>query len=216
MSFKGVIFDLDGTLLNTIDDLADSMNYVLKSKGFPSHDVLKYKHFIGNGLYNLVERTLPMGYKDEAVVKECFEAMRIEYNKHMTSKTRPYEGIPELLDELCRRGIKIAILSNKPDAATKFVTAELLTRWSFDCVFGERANVPRKPDPSGAHEIINILGLAPEEFLYLGDSGVDMETASNAGVYGVGALWGFRAADELMDGGAKILIKNPDELLQLL
>lgn len=213
MKYKGVVFDLDGTLLNTIDDLADSMNEVLRRRGYPTHEVEKYRYFVGNGIANLVRRALPQWLKDEDIKVECVHSMKEEYNKRMTDKTHPYEGIPELLDELTLRGVKIAILSNKPDPATKLVTAELLSRWKFQSVLGERPDVPRKPDPAGAFETAKKLEIMPEEILYVGDSGVDMETALNAGMFGVGAAWGFRTVEELESSGAKAVIHNPLELL---
>lgn len=216
MKFKGVVFDLDGTLLNTIEDLAGSANTILQRRGYPVHDVEKYKYFVGNGIAELLRRALPSYIKDENLISQCVDDMREEYNKRMTLKTRPYPGIPELLDRLAELGIKMAILSNKPHPATKLITAQLLSKWEFDSVLGERPDVPRKPDPKGAFETAKHLEIMPEDILYLGDSGVDMVTANNAGMYGVGAAWGFRTADELKENGAKAVIHNPLELLNLL
>jgi len=216
MNYKAIIFDLDGTLLNTIDDLADSTNIVLKRMGYPTSDVEKYKYFVGNGVYNLVKRALPEDKRDDSTVKMCMDAMMEEYNRRLTNKTKPYEGIPELLDALSSKGIKMAILSNKPDAATKFIVGELLSKWNFQVVLGERQGVPRKPDPTAAYEVAQILDIQPEDFLYLGDSGVDMETANAAGMFAVGALWGFRDSEELRNGGARVLIAKPHELLNIL
>lgn len=215
MKYKAVLFDLDGTLLNTIDDLAESTNTVLERMGFPVNDVDKYKYFVGNGVYNLVKRALPEDKRDDITVRTCTDAMLEEYNKRLTKKTRPYEGIPELLDCLSSKGIRMAILSNKPDAATQQIVGELLGKWDFEAAFGEREGVPRKPDPTAVYQVVQSMGLKPQDFLYLGDSGVDMETANAAGMFAVGALWGFREAEELKKAGARVLITKPDELINI-
>ena len=216
MKYKAVIFDLDGTLLDTIEDLSDSMNAVLIKEGFPTHDTEAYKYFIGTGVRNLVSSALPEGSRDEALIERCVAGMKKEYSLRWKDKTRPYAGIPELLDSLNRLDIKMAVLSNKPDEFTKLIVSELLSGWKFDVVFGERPTVPRKPDPSSALEISRLMGLNPQDFLYLGDSGTDMATACAAGMYAAGALWGFRKAGEMLAAGAKKLIENPSELLLLL
>lgn len=214
MKYSAVIFDLDGTLLDTIEDLADSMNLVLQKHGFPPHDVESYKIFVGDGLRNLVLKAIPDNIVDEAIIESCVASMSKEYGSRWNVKTRPYDGIPELLNTLESMGIKTAILSNKPHSITEMVVAELLPQWSFEVVYGERPSVPRKPDPAAALEISSILGVSSESCLYLGDSGIDMETANAAGMYAVGVLWGFRKADELLAAGAKKLIGKPAELLE--
>lgn len=215
MDIKAVLFDLDGTLLDTIDDLADSMNIVLSHRGYPTHDVDKYKYFIGDGAYNLVLRALPEDKRDKQTVESCFSAFRMEYNNRIVEKTHPYPDVPKLLDSLQDMGIRLCILSNKPDEATRFVASRLLAHWKFDAVFGERPGVPRKPDPSAALEIADMLGIKPQDFLYLGDSGVDMKTANAAGMYPVGASWGFRTAEELEECSAKLVIESPLQLLEI-
>ncbi len=214
--YKAVVFDLDGTLLNTIDDLGNSMNAVLESKGLPIHEIPEYKYFVGKGLRNLVINVLPHEYRNESTIEECLDKMFEEYGSRWGDRTLPYEGIPELLDELTANGLKLAVLSNKMHALTLKIVDKFLGRWKFEAVFGERENIPRKPDPASAFEIISILGISPDEIIYLGDSGSDMETAINAGMYPVGALWGFRNADELMEHGARMMIKAPSDLLKLL
>jgi len=216
MGSKAVLFDLDGTLLDTIEDLADSMNVVLTRMGFPTHSVAAYKYHVGDGVRELAVRVLPQDHQDEETIKKCIAAMRQEYGNRWDKKTRPYPGIPELLDALTARGIKMAVLSNKPDATTKVVVAKLLPWWRFDVVAGERAGIPRKPDPGAALSIAEQLGIAPQEWLYLGDTNTDMKTAVAARMYPVGALWGFRTADELLASGAKVLVKYPVDLLALL
>ncbi|MFZ5643731.1 MAG: HAD family hydrolase [Bacillota bacterium] len=216
MKYKAVLFDLDGTLLDTIQDIAESMNEVLGYYNFPLHHVEAYKYFVGDGVEELARRVLPEGSRDPETVSGFVSAMRREYAARWQKNTRPYVGVPELLDALAARGIKISVLSNKPDEFTKIMVAGLLSRWNFEPVLGARPSVPKKPDPAGALEIATQLSLSPGEFLYLGDTGTDMKTANAAGMYPVGVLWGFRTAEELVACGAKILIKKPLELLELL
>jgi phosphoglycolate phosphatase len=216
VKYKAVIFDLDGTLLDTLEDLANSMNHVLKSQGLPIHDKEKYKYFVGNGMYNLVLRTLPPDKREESYVRHCHELVKETYGKMWADTTQPYTGIPELLDRLTTLRYKLAVLSNKPHEFTLLVVEKLLERWSFDAVLGERTSVPRKPDPAGALEIASLLNIPPKEFLYLGDTGIDMTTAKAAGMHAVGVLWGFREADELRKNGADVLIETPTDLFKLL
>lgn len=216
MKFKTVVFDLDGTLLDTIEDLANSMNRVLKAKGYPVHDIEAYKYFVGNGMRALVERALPEGKRTAAAIDDGLSAMQAEYARRWDEKTSLYPGIASLLDGLNERGINCAVLSNKQDAFTKQIVEKLLADWFFYPVFGERQGIPKKPDPAGALEIAQILKTGPEECLYLGDSGVDMKTANAAGMYAVGALWGFRKADELLENGAKALASEPLQVLEML
>ena len=216
MKYKAVMFDLDGTLLDTSEDLTDSMNVVLGRLGFPTHDPETCKNFVGDGVEMFAFRALPENHRDEATVAKCAVGMREEYRKRWARKTRPYDGIPELLDGLTLLNLKMAILSNKPDDATKEMVAELLSRWQFDPVAGALPSVPKKPDPTLAVEISQRLLIPPEKFLYLGDTGTDMKTARAAGMFPVGVLWGFRTAEELRDTGAKVLVKYPTDVLDLL
>ena len=213
--FKAVVFDLDGTLLDTLEDLADSMNHVLETKGFPIHETDKYKHFVGHGLRNLAAQALPIEHRG-AETDSALNDLLKEYETRWADKTVPYNGIPELLDQLTERGIKFAILSNKEHSLTLKITDKFLSRWKFDPVFGERVGVPRKPDPTSALEIIKILKLQGDEIIYLGDSGSDMQTANNSGMYAVGALWGFREKEELIKSGAKCIISAPIELMKII
>lgn len=216
MSYGGVIFDLDGTLLNTLEDIVDSMNTVLGRFGFPVHSIESYKYFIGDGMEKLVSRCLPAAQRSPSVVARCVAAMREEYGKRWSHKTHCYEGIPELLDSLTGRGIKLAVLSNKPDEFTKAVVARFLARWKFERVVGSQPSLPKKPDPKAALEIAAALEVPPSAILFLGDSGIDMETAIAATMCPVGALWGFRTADELRASGAKALLAKPAALIELL
>lgn len=213
--FRAILFDVDGTLLNTLEDLADSMNGVLKAEGFPVHDLEAYRYFVGEGMRNLARRAVPEAYRnDEAVVSRCMAAMVKMYGRNWRMKTRPYEGIPELLDALQNLDVKMAVLSNKPDDFTSLTVSHLLPEWRFEVVRGERPPTPRKPDPTAALEIAETLGLPAGQFVYAGDTGTDMETACRAGMYGVGVLWGFRAADELMGAGARELVEKPLDIVR--
>ncbi|MBN1669852.1 MAG: HAD family hydrolase [Kiritimatiellae bacterium] len=217
MKAEAVLFDLDGTLLDTIGDLAVSMNNVLRGLGFPTHAVEAYKRFVGDGVVNLAKRVLPDAQRsDEELVARCVAAMRVEYAAHWADTTRPYPGVPELLNELTRRHVPKAVLSNKPHESTVRCVAGLLAEWEFDTVLGQQPGVPCKPDPTGAQRVAAQLGIAPARFLYLGDTGTDMRTACAAGMHALGALWGFRTADELRRHGAKRLMTRPTDLLDLL
>ena len=217
IKFQAIILDLDGTLLDTLEDLADSMNGTLSHFGFPVHALEKYKYFVGDGMENLVKRSLPGSAQDDLqVISQCLEMMLQTYERNWNVKSRPYPGIPELLDALSARGLKIAVLSNKPHDFTLKIVDELLPSWRFHPVMGERPPIARKPDPSSALEIANVLGVEPAGFLYLGDTATDMKTANAAGMYAVGVLWGFRNAEELIASGAVRLIAKPAELLLLL
>jgi phosphoglycolate phosphatase len=217
MSYKAVLFDLDGTLLDTLDDLGDSMNAVLAAHGYPVHPIPSYSEFVGDGVLVLVRRALPARVReDDAVVNELVPQMRKEYSQRWKAKTRPYEGIPELLDGLSARGVRMAVLSNKPHPATVEVVAHFFPGHKFDATLGARPNVPIKPDAGAALDVSRQLSIPPGEFLYLGDTNTDMQTARAAGMYAVGGLWGFRSAEELRASGADRLISHPREILALL
>jgi phosphoglycolate phosphatase len=216
MRYRAVLFDFDGTLLDTLRDLAESVNSVLSRSGFPEHSLEAYRHFVGEGIEELARRVLPEGHRDEATITKTLTDVRQEYRQRWPNHTRPYEGIPELLDALTARRVKMAIVTNKPDDSTRTMAARLLPRWKFDVIVGATTEMPRKPDPKGALEAARLLRLSPEAILYVGDSDIDMKTANAAGMYAVGVLWGFRSADELIRNGAKVLIRKPLELLELL
>jgi phosphoglycolate phosphatase len=216
MKWKAVLFDLDGTLLDTIEDLADSMNQVLTDRGFPIHTLGAYKYFVGEGVEALIRRALPEDQLRPELLNQCLEAFREEYSRRWQNKTRPYPGIPELLDNLTGLGLKMAILSNKQDHFTRIMVAKLLPRWRFEPVLGARPAVPKKPDPAGALEIAEALQIAPDCFVYVGDTGIDMKTSCAAGMVPVGVLWGFRPAAELRAQGARWLIEKPGDLVSLL
>jgi len=216
MSYAAIIFDLDGTLLNTIDDLANSMNLVLEQHDFPVHPVAKYKYFVGNGMDTLTRKVLPPHCTDESFIKTFLEEFQNEYKKTWHNFTQPYPGIEKLLENLEARGIKMSVLSNKADPFTKLIIDYYFGLDHFDFVYGERVGVPKKPDPTAALEIALQSNIQPYEFLYLGDSNTDMQTANAAGMYALGATWGFRKADELIEYGAKKLIHDPIEIIDLI
>jgi phosphoglycolate phosphatase len=215
--FAAVIFDLDGTLLDTIEDLADSMNAALTRMSLPGRTVAECKLLVGEGLDIFVRRALPESLRnDPAAAARLKELMRGEYRLRSMVKTRPYDGIPALLNELARLGLRAAVLSNKPDDATQIVIRHYFAAWTFRPVFGAREGVPPKPDPAGALEIARSWKLPPDRIAFLGDTKIDMRTATAAGMYACGALWGFRTAEELRENGADILLVRPADLLALL
>jgi len=211
MKYKAILFDLDGTLLNTLDDLGDSMNNVLSQLNYPTHPIEAYKYFVGDGIEMLVKRALPKSY-DTAVFEKAYSLMKTEYGKNCENKTAMYDGIAELLEFLQEMGIKKTILTNKPDDTAKKVVDKYFSKYNFDIVIGARDNVPKKPNPESAFNIAERLKLNCSDFLYLGDTKVDMQTASSSGMFPIGVLWGFRKADELIEAGAKILITHPINL----
>lgn len=216
MSYRAVIFDLDGTLLDTLQDLADTTNTALIRLGFPTHETEAYKMLVGEGREALALRSLPEDHRDRATLEKAVAIINAEYSLHWADNTRPYPGIPQLLDALTARKMMMAVLSNKAHEFTDLMVAQMLSSWRFDMVLGALPSLPRKPDPAGALQVAQRLNVPPSQFLYLGDSGIDMETAARAGMYPVGALWGFRSAEELLGSGAKALIQAPEELLRLL
>ena len=216
MPYKAVLFDLDGTLLDTLEDLGNVVNRVLAKRGFPSHGLDAYRYFIGYGTAMLITRALPEENRNNDTIRTCLEAFREDYRRNWNVKTRVYDGVAEMLNALAPRGLRMAILSNKADDFTKLSVTGLLSNWTFDVVLGQRDGVPPKPDPAGAFEVAQRLNIAPANFLYLGDSAVDMKTAIAAGMFPVGVLWGFRPAQELREGGAQVLIERPLEILSLL
>lgn len=211
MNFKGVIFDLDGTLVDSIEDIGESMNLVLEKNYFPVHSMMAYKKMVGRGLFNLTQVALPETVRDEKTVLACYEQLLDIYEEHCTVKTRPYDGIIPLLDELKSKEMKLAVFSNKADKFTKKVVRELLPGY-FDMVVGMTTEELKKPNPVCALEIARQLGVSPQSFVYLGDTGIDMQTAQNAGMYALGVLWGFRTEEELLAAGAKGILSHPADL----
>lgn len=216
MKIRAVLFDLDGTLLDSLDDIGESMNLVLSGMGLATHALGEYRGFVGDGIAMLALRSLPAGRRDEAMVADCVARMRGVYAGRATQKTRPYEGIPQLLDLLDAKRVALAVLSNKPHQLTVDLVEKLLPRWSFAAVFGERAGVPRKPDPAGALEIAELLRFAPSSILYVGDTPTDLATARAAGMPAIGAAWGFRSEAQLVAAGATAIARSPADLASYL
>ena len=210
-TYRAAIFDLDGTLLDTLEDLADSGNDLLATYGKPPHSVQEYRHLVGNGWRKLMERILPDALPEQ--IDEALVRYKAIYEKCLTGKTKPYDGIPEALSALRAKGVRLAVCTNKHISAAEVLLQKFFSAGLFDAVEGDRSGVPRKPDPAHVNILLEKLDVPPEETVYLGDSGVDMQTATNAHVLPIGVLWGFRDKDELLENGAKILLSNPMELL---
>lgn len=213
-SIELAIFDLDGTLLDTIEDLGDSMNEMLTGRGHPLHDYETYCGFIGDGMEQLVRRALPEG-SDAAELAEALAEYRTAYGRNWQNKSKPYEGILDLLKALAADGVRLAVLSNKPHEFTVKCVEVLLPSQPFERVYGEREGIPRKPDPGAALAIAEELGVAAEHCMFIGDSGVDVRTGADAGMVAVGVLWGFRGEEELRAAGAAHLVSNPAEISEL-
>ncbi|HEX4048857.1 MAG TPA: HAD family hydrolase [Elusimicrobiota bacterium] len=213
---NAVLFDLDGTLLDTLSDIASSANQVRAELGLPPHPREAYGGFLGDGLARLIARAFPpralRGTGRRARTRR-FERL---YAERCLDETRPYPGIARMLDGIVRRGLPMAVVSNKPQRFARRCVAELLPRWRFAAVRGARPGFPLKPDPAGPLAAARALAARPERIAYLGDTGVDMAAAEAAGMFPVGALWGFRGAAELKRFGARALIRRPQELLSLL
>ena len=214
MKKKLVIFDLDGTLLDTIDDLATGANHALEVLGYPTHERATIRSYVGNGINKLLERSLPEGEKTEEHVMRMRSVFIPYYDAHNAELTVPYEGIPELLERLQEGGLMLAVASNKYQAATEKLVAHYFPNINFIKVLGQRDEVPIKPDPAIVKEIIEAAGVSNDAVLYVGDSGVDMLTALNAQVDAVGVTWGFRPKLELSTFPSLGLIDRADELME--
>lgn len=214
--FKAILFDLDGTLVNTLKDITDITNRVLKKRGFPEHNADSYRYRVGNGARVLIEKSLPPALLTEELIEECLTEFSGIYSADPIGTSIPYPGILELLDKIESLKIPKSILSNKPDAITKQVVQTLFDSYSFTAVQGAKEGIPKKPDPQAALEICGKMGVQPEEVLYLGDSGVDMETAVSGGMFPAGVQWGFRDTEELKAHGAEMIISQPSEILNYL
>ena len=209
-----VIFDLDGTLLNALGDLRAATNHALEVRGLPPHSMEEIRQFIGNGIRLLICRAMPEG-TPEAEIDAALDDFKAYYAAHIHDRTVPYDGIPQLLTALRKRGIQVAVLSNKIDSASQQLI-EYFFPGKTDVVFGEHVGVPRKPDPTSCRMVMQQLGVQPEQVLYVGDSGTDMQTAKNAGLYAVGVTWGFRSKEVLLKYGADVLVHRPEQILQIL
>lgn len=211
-----VIFDLDGTLLDTVADLAASTNYALGQCGFPTHEAEAYKFFVGNGINKLFERALPIGAKDQETILKIRKHFIEYYNDHNSELTVPYPGISELLSTLQSRDIQLAVASNKYQQATTELIQHFFPDINFAAVFGQGENVPIKPNPAIVNDILAITGKDRKDVLYIGDSGVDMQTAQNAGVDAAGVTWGFRPRAELEQFEPKYIVDDTSKILEII
>ncbi len=212
MKFRAIIFDLDGTLLDTLKDLALSVNAVLKKHGYPEHEVEDYRFMVGDGVDVLVKKSLPAKEGTADNVAQLGEEVQEEYRRCWADNTRPYPGISELLTNLEQMSIPKAIFSNKPQEFTTVTVDALLPHWKFVAVKGIEEGVPCKPDPTGVLSIAREINISPGEFVYVGDTNTDMQTAVSAGMYAVGVSWGFRPVEELRECGAKLIVEDPREI----
>lgn len=211
---KTVIFDLDGTLLDSIEDIASSMNKVLESLQLPTHKIKDYKHFVGGGVDILVENALNNHSKE--IKDEVTKRFKIEYDGKLHSKTLPYDGIYELLDELKKLDINLAVLSNKPHEFTVSYVNHFFKNYNFKEIHGQKKDVPKKPDPKAALDIVKCLDSSCENTYFIGDTKIDMQTAKSANMTAIGVLWGFRDEKELRDFGADFIVSNPLEILKII
>ena len=211
---KTVIFDLDGTLLDSIEDIASSMNKVLESLQLPTHKIEDYKHFVGGGVDILVENALNNQSKE--IKDEVIKRFKIEYDGKLHSKTLPYDGIYELLDEIKKLDINLAVLSNKPHEFTVSYVNHFFKNYNFKEIHGQKKDVPKKPDPKAALDIVKCLDSSCENTYFIGDTKIDMQTAKSANMTAIGVLWGFRDEKELRDFGADFIVSNPLEILKII
>ncbi len=214
MKYNTIIFDLDGTLLNTLEDLTDSVNYALNEFGYPLRTINEIRQFVGNGVKVLMDRAVPHGTSPEDTAK-CLEIYRKHYSGNMQNKTRPYDGIYELLTDLKEKGAKLAVVSNKYDSAVKALCNDYYKEY-IRVAIGESPEVAKKPAPDSVYAALAKLAAAKEEAVYVGDSDVDVRTAHNAGLKCIGVTWGFRNREILKAEGADYIIDKPEELLELL
>lgn len=221
MQKKLVIFDLDGTLLYTVPDIAAATNQALAACGYPVHSETEIASYIGNGINKLFERALPEEARSQEEVLRIRSLFLPYYNEHCADATRPFDGIPELLAAICRRGIKVAVASNKYHPATVKLMQHFFPEIPFCAVFGEREGVPRKPEPAIVWDILRVAGISVsgdgrESVLYIGDSGVDMQTAANAGIEAVAVTWGCRTREELASCSPAYIVDRPEQIADIL
>ena len=212
---KLVIFDLDGTLLNTIEDLGNAANYALSLNGYPTHSLASYPFFVGNGVRNLIRKALPDDMRTDSIIESLLKDFKEYYNEHNTDCTKPYDGIEELLRNLQDNGVKIAVASNKYQQATEKIIAHYFGDIDFVAVYGQREGVNVKPDPSVVFSILSDAKVPKSEVLYVGDSGVDMETARRACVDSVGVTWGLRSEKELNEYHADMIVNKASDIFDI-
>ncbi len=212
-SIQGMIFDLDGTLIDSLQDIASAMNRTLRAFGYPEHDLASYRYFVGDGIRKLVERSIPESERGDDLIDRVLADYQQDYRDHWRDVTQPYPGIPEMLDGMIRRGLPMAVFSNKPHDLTRQCVEALLEPWPFDPVEGQKPDVPRKPDPAGAMAIAAQWKMNPETIAFVGDTATDMLTATGAGMFALGVTWGFRTESELRENGADLICHQPAEIL---
>lgn len=212
--YELVIFDLDGTILDTLEDLADSANHALRMHYFPERTIEEIRSFVGNGIGKLIERAVPDG-TDFVVVEKVLADFKVHYAQHCADKTRPYHGIPELIEKLKNQGYMTAVVSNKADFAVRQLCEDYFSGL-FDFVVGEREGIRRKPAPDSVLEVLERLHVEKKNALYIGDSEVDIQTADYAGVDQISVEWGFREREYLLSKGAKKIVGSPEEILSIL
>lgn len=215
MPFKAAIFDLDGTLIDSVRDIAESMNRSLAAMGYPTHPVEQYNFFIGEGVKVLAERALPAHAQDDASIARFLDGYRQDYLQNWNVHTTIYDGIPEFLARMVAAHIPMGVLSNKPDKATRICVEHYFHDIPFIAVFGQRDGWARKPDPQVALEIAAALNVAPADCVFVGDTAVDMQTAVAAGMFPAGVSWGFRTEAELIETGARLIARKPEDLYSL-
>lgn len=212
---KGIIFDLDGTLIDSLADIATAANAVLEQFGFAVHPIQDYRIFVGDGVNVLMERIVPGQELTDEFKMKFLLAWKKEYSKQWNVQTRPYDGILDLINELKKGGYRLGVLSNKPQEFTQACVAEFFESDLIKPVWGLCEDRPKKPDPKGALEMASEWGLAPDEILYVGDTSTDMQTAVNAGMWPLGVSWGFRSKQELLAHGARSIIDHPMDLMKI-
>lgn len=212
MPYQAAIFDLDGTLIDSVRDIAEAMNRSLTAMGYPIHPVEQYNHFIGEGVKVLAERALPAHAQDDASIERFLDGYREDYLQHWNVHTTIYDGIPQFLARMVAAHIPMGVLSNKPDKATRICAEHYFPRIPFIAVFGQRDGLPRKPDPQVALEIAAAMNVAPADCVFVGDTAVDMQTAVAAGMFPAGVSWGFRTEEELIANGARLIAHKPEDL----
>ena len=214
-SLQAVFFDLDGTLIDSLADLAEAVNRMLDDRGYPRRDPGLFNEFVGDGVLKLVQRAVPDEVRDEATVKACVDGYLAHYQDLWHDRTQPYAGIVETLAALRAQGLKLGVISNKPHRFTVLCCDHFFGPDVFDGVLGQRPDVPRKPDPAGAFELAGRLGVHVSRCAYVGDSGVDMKFGVNSGMRRIGVRWGFRSEQELRDNGAEAMVSKAQDIVRL-
>lgn len=212
---KAIIFDLDGTLLDTLEDIAISANYALNELGFVQEPTDKFRYFAGEGVVKLFENIFSSNPQSQETIQKAVHLFETHYAMQFSQNTKLFEGISKMLSFLQKKGYKMAILSNKPDSFTKMCVFKYLRKWNFQRVYGQREGIARKPHPDGALDIAKALHVKPQECFFVGDTCIDMLTATQAGMIAVGVLWGFRDKEELLQNGAQHIVQSPQEAIKL-